>query len=215
MKIRPLVLLSILASLSIVDTALAQRVPVPPAPQVGWIVDQVDILSPEQEADINAVVNALDTDLQTQFAVLTMDDCGPSITELRTQVFRTWGVGHDKTDRGLLILVCMYSKEPKRRTIGQEVGYGLEGDIPDITTVHYRQDYFMPFAKKGEFGAGIVSMVHAYNDLLREVIPAIEEAEPYHYSPLMKLLVIILILIVIAGLLYLVFVISGSSSSGY
>lgn len=215
MNLRSVVAFTFLAFLSTVETAHAQRVPVPPAPQSGWIVDQVDILSPEQEADINAVIEALDKDKQTQFAVLTMDDCGPSITEFRTQVFRNWGVGLDKTDRGLLILVCMYSKEPKRRAIGQEVGYGLEGDIPDLITVHYRQDYFMPFAKKGEFGAGIVAMVHAYDNLLRGVLPEVEKAEPYQYSPLLMLVVFLLVLLVICGVIYVIFNSSVSDSGGY
>lgn len=212
MKLRFTIPFVALATFLSVSTLHAQDVTIPPAPKGTKVLDLVDILTPAQEAEIDTVVNALDMDLQTQFAVLTMDDCGGSITVLRTEVFEAWGIGHDNSDRGLLILICMYSQEPNRRAIGQEVGYGLEGDIPDITTVHYREKYFIPHAKQGEFGAGVVSLVHAYDDLLRGVLTAIPEEG---MSLGLKIFIFIFIVCLILLILLVVFASSSSGNRSY
>ena len=51
-----------------------------------------------------------------------------SIEEAALDIFRTWGIGSRDKDNGILLLIA---KEDRKLRI--EVGYGLEGAIPDST----------------------------------------------------------------------------------
>ena len=129
-NLRSVVAFTFLAFLSTVETAHAFSVcRFHLAPQSGWIVDQVDILSPWTGGRYQCSYWS-PRQGQADPVFLTMDDCGLHHWIPLLQVFGNWGLGLIRLTGGLPILVCMYSKEPKRRAIGQEVGYGLEGWYP-------------------------------------------------------------------------------------
>ncbi|HRF19568.1 MAG TPA: TPM domain-containing protein, partial [Chitinophagaceae bacterium] len=56
----------------------------------------------------------------------TLGDYSPE--EVGLEIIRTWGVGNKNTNNGIVILVAKND-----RKVRIEVGYGLEGAIPDIT----------------------------------------------------------------------------------
>ncbi len=91
--------------------------------------DLAGVLSPEEKARLEFKLTTIDDSSSNQIAVVilpTLD--GNPIEEYATKLFREWGIGNKKTNNGVLLLVAINDKK-----IRIEVGYGLEGAIPDIT----------------------------------------------------------------------------------
>lgn len=141
--------------------------PVPPAPVNGYIVDQKGWISPEQAAEINQIITALDNEGIAEIAILTTDDCGGDVSKYRLLVLNTWGIGHADDNDGLLIGVCWYNGNPDLRTMAQEVGPGLQGTLPDVLVNKVAKEIMRPYIAVEKHGAGLLAMVRAYNEILR------------------------------------------------
>ena len=75
---------------------------------------------------------------------------GISVEEYATRLFKEWGIGQAKQDNGVLILVA-----PNEREMRVEVGYGLEGVLPDGLAGQVIRDDFTPRFRDGDFSGGI------------------------------------------------------------
>lgn len=155
--------------------ALAQGTepPIPPAPTGSFVLDTLDWLTPDQEAEINAINKNLDADGIAQIAVVTLDDCGPDKKTFRYHLFNTWGIGHANDNDGLLILLCWYGGDKTRRSVEQEVGYGLENTLPSTLTDSIAQKCFVTAFQENHPGEGLVAMVKSYDSLLRKQQPVV------------------------------------------
>ena len=90
-----------------------------------------------------------------QIAVVTVNDLeGMSPSEYATELGHSWGVGSEKFDNGIVILV-------KPKTSGSQgqvnisIGYGLEGAIPDSYASRIISAYMIPAFQSGDYYAGI------------------------------------------------------------
>ena len=89
--------------------------------------------------------------------VVTLKDIGgANIDEFTNRLYERWGVGKKGEDRGIMILVAL-----KERRIRIEIGYGLEGVIPDGLAGQIRDQAMVPYLKKGEFGPGLLTGLYA------------------------------------------------------
>jgi uncharacterized protein len=94
--------------------------------------------------------------------VVTLADIGgASIDEFTNRLYERWGVGRKGEDRGAMILVAL-----KERKIRIEVGYGLEGIIPDGLAGQIRDQVIVPYLKKGEFGQGLFNGLSALSGIV-------------------------------------------------
>ncbi|WP_025079589.1 TPM domain-containing protein [Porphyromonas macacae] len=50
-----------------------------------------------------------------------------------------------------------------------EVGYGLEGDFPDALVYMMQQNYFNPYARKGDYAGGVAAIIEAVDNRLGNV----------------------------------------------
>ena len=120
-------LLLIVASLFFSEVKAQNILAKPNPPQL--VNDVAGILSPEEKATLENKLVAIDDSSSNQIAVVilpTLD--GYPIEDYATKLFREWGIGNKKTNNGILLLVAIND-----RKVRIEVGYGLEGAIPDIT----------------------------------------------------------------------------------
>ena len=86
-----------------------------------------------------------------EIAVATLPTLGErSIEEVAVELFQAWGIGKKGKDEGLLLLVA-----PKERKIRIEVGYGLEGTIPDGLAGEIIRETITPRFRQGRFAEGI------------------------------------------------------------
>ena len=182
-----LLIISLLVFSYAEQSVLAQgnEPPIPPAPAHGNVVlDALDWLTPEQEAEINAINKKLDQEGIAQIAVVTLDDCGTDKKKFRHDLFNTWGIGHANDNDGLLILLCWYGGDKARRSVEQEVGYGLESTLPGTLTDSVAKEYFVVAFQKNHPGEGLVGMVKGYDGLLRKSQPAIVNQNHPTLSPI-------------------------------
>ncbi|MBT6044491.1 TPM domain-containing protein, partial [Candidatus Woesearchaeota archaeon] len=97
-----------------------------------------------------------------EIAVVTVQSLeGLSKEDYSMQLFEKYGLGKEDVDNGLLVLVSMDEREYR-----VEVGYGLEGLIPDASKVTLGTRILEPNFKEGEFGKGIYEMLIAVQGIL-------------------------------------------------
>ena len=105
---------------------LAERVQDLPPP-TNYVSDLAGVLSPDTQASLNALCTQLDRQAHAQIAVVTIKSLdGEPIENFATALEDKWKVGKKGTDRGLLLVLA--TSDRKYRI---EVGYGLEGILPD------------------------------------------------------------------------------------
>lgn len=108
--------------------AMAQDIPRRPNPPK-LVNDYANVLSPDEEARLEAKLVAYDDSTSNQIAIVTITTLeGYPIEEYSLKILRDWQIGNKTTNNGALILAVIDDRQ-----IRIEVGYGLEGAIPDIT----------------------------------------------------------------------------------
>jgi uncharacterized protein len=123
----------------------------------GRVVDNAEILKPETRERIAALAKAHEDKTTDQIAVLTIPTLGgESVEEFATRVFEAWKLGQKGKDNGVLVVVA-----PQDRKMRIEVGYGLEGTLPDVTASRIIRNVMTPAFKGGDFDRGIVDGVAA------------------------------------------------------
>jgi uncharacterized protein len=97
-----------------------------------------------------------------------------SIEEAALDIFRTWGIGSRDKDNGILLLIA---KEDRKLRI--EVGYGLEGAIPDSTADRIIRNIIAPRFREDDFDGGVLDGFNAIMTLIAEEYGLEISAEGY------------------------------------
>lgn len=112
--------------------------------------DYAGVLSADQRLQLEAKLKAYDDSTSTQIAVVTIQSLGEwPVEEAALKIFRSWGIGNVKTNNGILLLAAI-----EERKVRIEVGYGLEGAIPDITANQIIRNDILPAFKAGNYFQG-------------------------------------------------------------
>ena len=116
-----------------------------------YVNDYANVLSEETEDYIMNNSVKLDSATNAQIVVVTVKSLeGQDVETYATDLFRKFGIGSEKEDNGLLILLA-----PQERKIRIEVGYGLEGVITDGLAGRYLDNYFVPYLKEDKWDEAI------------------------------------------------------------
>lgn len=147
-SLRTLFISLFLVLLSTPGTLFAQDLPAEPR---GHVNDFADMLTSSQEQQLeNKLRNYRDT-TTTVVAIATLQNLGGiSIEETATTLFNKWKMWEGNKDNGVLIVVA---REERKMRI--EVGYGLEGAIPDIMAGRIIRNILTPSFKKGDYYGGL------------------------------------------------------------
>ena len=98
---------------------------------------------------------AIETRTGAQFAVLLVPTTqGEPIEQFALRVAEAWKLGRKGSDNGLLLLVAKND-----RKVRIEVGYGLEGDIPDAIARRVIAETIAPRFQAGDFAGGVTAGV--------------------------------------------------------
>ncbi len=125
--------------------------PPPPARPANYVVDLAGIIDPADEQGLNNYLRELEVKTTAQLVVLTIQSLdGQSIEGFSIDQAEKWGLGQKDKDNGILLTV---STGDRRYRI--EVGYGLEGLLPDSFAGTLGREYLAPYFKRGEFSQGI------------------------------------------------------------
>jgi uncharacterized protein len=142
--------LSILFSLlSFAGFSQSKALPLPnPATLV---VDNANLLNDFDRQQLEKKLVELDRNSSNQISVVTVNSLnGLPIEEVAYETFKAWGIGGKKNNNGILLLI---SKEDRKIKI--EIGYGLEGAIPDMIAKRIIVDDLRPAFKLQNYYSGI------------------------------------------------------------
>lgn len=150
-----------------------------------------DLPQPTKDFYVNDFANLLDNDTKThilnvasqvgaqtgaQVVVMTINTLsGMSIEDYSLQVSRQWGIGNDEKNSGVLILVVVDDRQSRI-----EVGYGLEGALPDGKTGRIQDEYMLPYFKDDDYSTGIKN---AFDAVISEVCTEYNIEIPDGVSP--------------------------------
>ncbi len=156
---RTLLALGALIPLLIVTTGAEPltSIPNPRSRDGSSVTDMSGILRADTIAQLNSTIGDFERTTGGEMAVVVIGSLdGLSIEEAAVKLFELWGIGKKSKDNGLLLL---WSTGDRRVRV--EVGYGLEGVLPDGKTGAILDAYVVPKFKSGEFDEGVLAGVGA------------------------------------------------------
>jgi len=128
----------------------------------GRVTDNAEILSKEMRQTISESLKAHEQKTGNQIAVLTIPSLdGESIEDYAVNVFNSWKLGQKGKDNGILLIVA-----PNDRRMRIEVGYGLEGTLPDGLAGSIIRNIMTPQFKTGNYNDGIQAGIKAIIEVL-------------------------------------------------
>jgi len=129
----------------------------------GRVNDSAGMMDAESRSRLEKKLEILEKDTGAQVVVLTIGSLeGDVLEDYSLRVAETWKLGRKGKDDGLLILIAK-----KERRIRFEVGYGLEGIIPDARAKQIIDGIMTPAFRDGRFAEGIEKAVDAISALIR------------------------------------------------
>jgi len=128
----------------------------------GRVTDNAEILSASMRKTLTERLKAHEDRTGNQIAVLTVPSLeGESIEGYAEAVFKEWKLGQKGKDNGILLVVA-----PQDRRMRIEVGYGLEGTLPDSLAGSIIRNVMTPRFKTGDYNGGIEAGVNAILQVL-------------------------------------------------
>jgi len=117
----------------------------------GFVNDYAGVFMPQQKQLLERQLQELEQKTGAEVTVVTLDTLdGGEIDDFANRLFAAWGIGKKGKDNGVLLLAAI--KDRKGRI---EVGYGLEGVIPDGLAGRIMRNEMFPDFKTGNYAAGM------------------------------------------------------------
>lgn len=136
---------------------------VPSNPGADYAFDTTGTLSAQTRQTIREV-NAQVAGTGAEIVVCMIPTLGDdSIEDAALDIFRTWGIGDRSKNNGVLLLIA---KEDRKLRI--EVGYGLEGAIPDSVADRIIRNAITPDFREDDYDAGVLKGFNAIVTLVAE-----------------------------------------------
>ena len=130
----------------------------------GRVNDYANVLQSSQTQALEAQLAQLERDTGHQVAVLTVPTLdGEDIEGFSIRVAENWKIGKKGYDNGAILVVAV-----KDRRLRLEVGYGLEGVLPDAIAKRVTADYIVPHFRQQDYAGGIVAGIAAVDKVIRK-----------------------------------------------
>ena len=123
----------------------------------GYVNDYAGILDSQGKNKTEELCAKVEEDTGAEIAIAIIDSLeGITVEEYAVELFEKWGIGKQKEDNGILLLVAMQD-----RKLRIEVGYGLEGVITDLEAGNIIDDIITPRFKQEDYNSGVYEGVAA------------------------------------------------------
>ena len=175
--------------LALASSARALEVP----PLAGRVNDLAGVLPPAERSALEARLAGYERSTGHQLAVLILPSLeGEPIEDYSIRVVDAWKLGKKGKDDGVLLLVAVQD-----RKLRIEVGYGLEGDLPDATASRIVRELIAPAFQQGNMPLGISRGVSAIAAATggegQPLPPEPRRREPHGPSPYLLLLIVLVL----------------------
>src|SRR6266403_529457 len=129
----------------------------PPAP-AQYFNDYAHIVSSATATELNQKLEQFERDTSSQIvvAVYPKMESESSIEDYTVRVKQAWGVGQKDKDNGVVLFVFVQD-----RKMYIQVGYGLEGALPDALAKRIIENEIKPYFRNGDFDGGLRAGVTA------------------------------------------------------
>ena len=170
-----------------------------------YVSDYAQVLSPEAVAQLDSICGQLDhSKANAQIAIVTVHSLnGDDAADYANQLEDKWKMGRKGSDRGALVLLAV--DDHKYRI---EVGYGLEGILPDGKVGDIGRD-MVPDLKANNFSGAVTLAVGEVAQVIAADSGVTLDQEPMQQAPdeqpvqrgsaLGKLIFIIILLVLFGG----------------
>lgn len=130
---------------------------IPPPPKQ-YFNDYAGVVSHETAARLNTTLEQFehDTSSQVVVAIFPKMQSDSSIEDYTVRIAQSWRVGQKGKDNGAVLFVFVQD-----RAMYLQVGYGLEGALPDALCKRIIEDIIKPHFRKGDFDTGLRTGVEA------------------------------------------------------
>jgi uncharacterized protein len=178
------------------STSFSQDFPEKPSKLVN---DYTGTLSADQLQQLESKLVAFDDSSSTQIAIAMIKSVGEyDINDYALQLGRKWGVGGNKKNNGVMIVVALGD-----RKISIQTGYGIEGALPDVYTKRIIETDIKPAFKAGDYYAGLDA---GTNSIIKLVKGEYKNDNPKRVQknngsaiPILVIIIVIIILIIRKG----------------
>lgn len=150
----------------------------------GYVNDFAQVLSQDDEIRLTERLTELERSTTAEVTVVTMTTTAPrDVADYAVALFERWGIGKRGNDNGVLVLLAIQD-----RALRIEVGYGLEGILPDGLVGRIRDEEMTPLLREGRYGdavwqaverIGSVMAGHASQDGMPSGVPPVEGGMPW------------------------------------
>lgn len=155
----------------------AEKVEDLPQPQ-DYVSDFAGVLSSATRQQLDAVCGQLDHQANAQLAIVTIKTLeGDSIEDFATALEEKWKVGPKGSDRGAILILA--TDDHKYRI---EVGYGLEGILPDGLTGNIGRQ-MVPYLKQGDYDQAVSGAVNQIAQVIAADAHITLQANPMRGPP--------------------------------
>jgi uncharacterized protein len=165
----------------------------------GRINDYAQMLSRDAARNLENRLEQFERQTGHQVALLTIPSlAGEDIEGFSTRVAESWKIGQKGFDNGVIFVVA-----PQDRQLRLEVGYGLEGILPDAVASRIIREIVVPRFRENDYEGGITSGIDAVLKTIRgEPLPEAARQKSRSNNPVTALSVpLILFFLFLAGAL--------------
>jgi len=151
------------------ETVRVESLPNPRQGNNTGIIAPDDFIDESERAKISQAIQVLaERTAGVELAVAVLPSIGDqSPKDFAVDLFKHWQLGEAGRDNGLLLLVV---QDVRRWEI--EVGYGLEGDLPDVIVKRLGEEHLVPSFRNHQPGVGLLNLIQAITtQLTGEPIP--------------------------------------------
>jgi uncharacterized protein len=143
-----------LVALGILFAITAQAAEVIPPKPDRYFNDYANIVSREVDQRFNEQLAQFERETSDQVvvAVFPKMQSDSDIADYTQRVAQTWGVGQKERRNGVVLFVFIQD-----RKMFIQVGYGLEGALPDATAFDITERHIKPFFRNGNYERGIAT----------------------------------------------------------
>jgi uncharacterized protein len=141
----------------------------------GFVNDFANILDASSREALDQMLTQVERETTAEIVFVSVTSLdGMSVEEYANKLFKEWGVGKKKQDNGVLVVVA-----PSDRSIRIEVGYGLEGVLPDGLAGEIIRAQFTPRFKANDYPGGVRAGMRRVAEVVRtnHVLTADERAQ--------------------------------------
>jgi uncharacterized protein len=169
---------------------------IPSRPQGNYINDYAHVLSNPTVSDLNRKLNDFEKQTSNQVLVVIYPkmQSDSSIDDYAVRVAHAWGVGRKDRANGIVLFIFT---QDRKMTI--QVGYGLEGPLPDALAKDIIEDVIKPHFRNNDYDGGVRAGVDAIMKATKGEYKgtgrsAASSQRPHWIGPLLTVVAILLII---------------------